>query len=94
MQVILLKRSHAHARVRLRQGAFVERLKFSSFLLFTTAWSILVYAPVCHWVWGGGWLAQLGVRAPPHTRPHPHSLACHFFSILSQFLFPKLYIIR
>lgn len=42
-------------------GAFVERLKFSSFLLFTSAWSVLVYAPVCHWVWGGGWMAAAGV---------------------------------
>ena len=42
-------------------GAFVERLKLSSMLLFTTLWSLIVYTPVCHAVWGGGWLAQLGV---------------------------------
>ncbi len=41
-------------------GAFAERMKFSAYLLFTTLWSILVYAPVCHWVWGGGWLGELG----------------------------------
>lgn len=41
-------------------GAFVERVKFSAVLLFSTFWLILVYAPVCHWVWGGGWLAELG----------------------------------
>ena len=34
-------------------GAFVERMKFSAMVLFTTLWAILVYAPVCHWVWGG-----------------------------------------
>lgn len=42
-------------------GAFAERMKFSSVLVFTALWIALVYAPVCHWVWGGGWLAQMGV---------------------------------
>ena len=42
-------------------GAFVERVRFSSVLVFTGLWLILVYAPVAHWVWGGGWLAQRGV---------------------------------
>lgn len=42
-------------------GAFAERMKFSSMLLFSAAWLILVYAPVCHWVWGGGWLQQMGL---------------------------------
>jgi len=42
-------------------GAFVERLKLTSFLLFTTLWSIFVYTPICHMVWGGGWLSTLGV---------------------------------
>lgn len=42
-------------------GAFVERMKFSAILLFTALWLILVYAPVTHWVWGGGWLAERGV---------------------------------
>ncbi len=37
-------------------GAFAERMKFSAYLAFTTLWTILVYFPVCHWVWGGGWL--------------------------------------
>lgn len=41
-------------------GAFAERVKFSAFLLFTILWSTLVYFPVCHWVWGGGWLGSLG----------------------------------
>ena len=41
-------------------GAFAERMKFSSVLIFTILWIPLVYAPVCHWVWGGGWLAQMG----------------------------------
>ncbi len=42
-------------------GAFVERIKFSAVLLITALWLIVVYAPVTHWVWGGGWLAGLGV---------------------------------
>jgi Amt family ammonium transporter len=42
-------------------GAFVERIKFGAFLIFTGLWSILVYCPVAHWVWGvGGWLRALG----------------------------------
>ncbi len=41
-------------------GAFAERMKFSAFLLFTVLWSTLVYLPVCHWVWGGGWIGGHG----------------------------------
>jgi Amt family ammonium transporter len=42
-------------------GAFAERMKFSAFALFSLLWSTLVYAPLCHWVWGdGGWLRNLG----------------------------------
>jgi Amt family ammonium transporter len=42
-------------------GAFAERMKFSALLLFTTLWSLIVYVPVAHWVWGGGFLGGLGV---------------------------------
>jgi len=43
-------------------GAFAERMKFSSYVLFTLLWATIVYNPVCHWVWGaGGWLKNLGV---------------------------------
>ena len=42
-------------------GGFAERMKFSSMLLFSTLWMIFVYAPICHMVWGGGWLGDLGV---------------------------------
>ncbi|MDE0226386.1 MAG: ammonium transporter [Gammaproteobacteria bacterium] len=41
-------------------GGFAERMRFSAVLLFTTVWLLLVYAPVCHWVWGGGWLGEMG----------------------------------
>ena len=42
-------------------GAFVERMKFSAMLWFSGLWLIMVYLPICHWIWGGGWLADLGV---------------------------------
>lgn len=41
-------------------GAFAERIKFSGFLLFSVLWALLVYNPVAHWVWGGGWIFDLG----------------------------------
>jgi Amt family ammonium transporter len=42
-------------------GALAERTRFSALLLFSTFWFLLVYVPVCHWIWGGGWLAKRGV---------------------------------
>lgn len=42
-------------------GAFVERIKFSAVIVITLLWLLLVYAPVTHWVWGGGWLQTMGV---------------------------------
>jgi Amt family ammonium transporter len=42
-------------------GAFVDRMKFSALLLFMALWSLIVYAPITHWVWGGGFLAGAGV---------------------------------
>lgn len=42
-------------------GAFAERMKFSAMLLFSVIWVTIVYFPVCHWVWGGGWLQQMGL---------------------------------
>ena len=41
-------------------GAFAERMKFGALILFALLWSLLIYCPVAHWVWGGGWLAGLG----------------------------------
>ncbi|MEZ5597111.1 MAG: ammonium transporter [Pseudomonadales bacterium] len=43
-------------------GGFAERMRFSAMLIFSSLWLLLVYVPVCHWVWGGGWLSQLGDR--------------------------------
>ena len=42
-------------------GAYPERMKFTGALLVSAAWLLVVYAPICHWVWGGGWLSDLGV---------------------------------
>ena len=42
-------------------GAFVERVKFLPVMIFTALWLLIVYAPVTHWIWGGGWLAEMGV---------------------------------
>jgi Amt family ammonium transporter len=42
-------------------GGYAERMKFSAVLLFSTLWVMLVYVPVCHWVWGNGWLMQMGL---------------------------------
>jgi ammonium transporter, Amt family len=42
-------------------GAIAERMRFGPFVLFTLLWMTVVYAPICHWVWGGGWLQKIGV---------------------------------
>ncbi|WP_319763824.1 ammonium transporter [Maridesulfovibrio sp.] len=41
-------------------GAFAERMRFGALLIFTTLWVIFVYSPMCHWVWGGGWMGEDG----------------------------------
>ena len=41
-------------------GAIVERMRFSAYVAFISLWSIVVYAPIAHWVWGGGWLSKMG----------------------------------
>ena len=42
-------------------GAFAERMRFSAMLLFSALWLVVVYAPITHWVWGGGWLGEMGL---------------------------------
>ena len=42
-------------------GGFAERMKFSAVLMFSAIWLIVVYAPITHWVWGGGWLGEMGL---------------------------------
>lgn len=66
-------------------GAFVERMKFSAMLLFIGMWSLLVYAPIAHWVWEpGGWLAQMGALdfaggSVVHINAGVAGLVCAYF---------------
>ena len=65
-------------------GAFAERMKFSALLLFAGLWHLLVYAPICHQVWGGGWLGQAGVLdfaggAVVHVNSGVAGLVCALF---------------
>lgn len=65
-------------------GAFAERLKYSGLLLFTLLWSLLVYAPIAHWVWGGGFLGDAGVLdfaggAVVHVNSGVAGLVCALF---------------
>ena len=46
----------------LMTGAFADRLKFAPYLIFIALWIVFVYAPFCHWVWGGGWMAEWGIK--------------------------------
>lgn len=46
--------------VALITGSFAERMKFTALLLFAVLWSLFIYSPLAHWVWGGGWLAEMG----------------------------------
>jgi Amt family ammonium transporter len=46
--------------VALISGAFAERMKFGAFVLFSVLWATFVYSPLCHWVWGGGWMGAMG----------------------------------
>ena len=65
-------------------GAFAERIKYSGLLLFTALWSLLVYAPIAHWVWGGGFLGSMGVLdfaggAVVHVNSGVAGLVCAIF---------------
>lgn len=57
---IVYQLTFAAITVALASGAYIERMKFSAWLLFSILWMTLVYIPVAHWVWGGGFLAQAG----------------------------------
>ena len=65
-------------------GAFAERMKYSGLLLFTALWTLVVYAPICHWVWGGGFLGSAGVLdfaggAVVHVNSGVAGLVCAIF---------------
>ncbi|MEW6113279.1 MAG: ammonium transporter [Thermodesulfobacteriota bacterium] len=64
-------------------GAFAERMKFSSFIVFMLLWLTFVYSPVCHWVWGGGFLQKMGALdfaggTVVHINSGVAALACAF----------------
>lgn len=56
----LFQMTFACITVALVIGSVVDRMKFSSWIVFIVLWVTLVYSPVCHWAWGGGWMAQMG----------------------------------
>ncbi len=58
---IIFQLTFAIITAALITGAIAERMKFSALLLFLAAWSVLVYSPITHWVWGGGFLSEIGV---------------------------------
>ncbi|MBM4124048.1 MAG: ammonium transporter [Nitrospira sp.] len=62
-------------------GAFAERIRFSALLLFVALWSMFIYSPLAHWIWGGGWLGKMGVLdfaggAVVHISSGAAGLAC------------------
>ncbi|GAA5179992.1 ammonium transporter [Acinetobacter kookii] len=57
---VIFQMTFAIITVAIITGAIAERMKFGAFVAFITIWSIVVYAPITHWVWGGGWLANDG----------------------------------
>lgn len=75
--------------VALVSGSYAERIKFSGMLLFSAIWLLLCYVPMAHWVWGGGWMAQIGAidfagGAVVHMASAAGALAC------AQVLGPRL----
>ena len=57
---VAFQMTFAAITVALVLGAVVDRMKFSAWIVFTVLWLTLVYSPICHWVWGGGWMANMG----------------------------------
>ena len=58
---VVFQMTFAAITVALVLGSIVDRMKFSAWIVFTVLWLTLVYSPICHWVWGGGWMADMGV---------------------------------
>jgi len=57
---VMFQMTFAGITVAIVLGAAVDRMKFSSWIVFTVLWLTLVYSPMCHWVWGGGWIEEMG----------------------------------
>lgn len=68
----------------LLSGSIVERVKFSAFVIFISVWCIAVYAPIAHWVWGGGFLSKLGAL------DFAGGIVVHFSSAVAAFVFIKM----
>lgn len=57
---MMFQMTFAILTVAIISGAFAERMNFSAYLIFIVLWSLLVYSPIAHWVWGGGWIGKMG----------------------------------
>jgi len=57
---VVFQMTFAAITVALALGAIVDRMKFSSWIVFAILWVTVVYSPICHWAWGGGWMASMG----------------------------------
>jgi len=57
---VVFQMTFAGITVALVLGSVVDRMKFSSWIVFTVLWLTVVYSPICHWVWGGGWMSKMG----------------------------------
>jgi Amt family ammonium transporter len=57
---VVFQMTFAGITVALVLGSIVDRMKFSSWIVFTVLWLTFIYAPICHWVWGGGWMSNMG----------------------------------
>ena len=57
---VLFQMTFAGITVALVLGSIVDRMKFSSWIVFAVLWLTFIYSPICHWVWGGGWMANMG----------------------------------
>jgi len=60
MLFVMYQATFAIITPALISGTFAERMRFPAFALFTLLWSTFIYAPLCHWVWGGGWIGKMG----------------------------------
>jgi Amt family ammonium transporter len=57
---VVFQMTFAGITVALVLGSIVDRMKFSAWIVFTVLWLTFIYAPICHWVWGGGWMSNMG----------------------------------
>lgn len=63
-------------------GAVAERIKYISFIIFSFVLTLVIYPIVGHWIWGGGWLSDLGFMVSPVTRPYTPSGAGQHWPVL------------